>query len=137
MSNSTLSLYSSGATDLWQPVDAAYGQVLKQKIRQICDEWLEDEDNMNIWIGNSEKKLDASKRRILITHWVGMAHERLQHEYYRGFLRNCFERTGCLITADGSEDHKIKPEGLIGYNVIPPLANPGPNEVPEIGKSNF
>ena len=32
-----------------------------------------------------------------------------------------FEKTRCLITADGSEDSKIEPEGLTGYTVPPPL----------------
>ena len=35
------------------------------------------------------------------------------------------------MTADGSEDEKIKPEGLIGYKVIPPLDSPGPDNAPE------
>ena len=86
---------------------------------------------MNMWLGYSEKKLTAPQRRILITHWVGEAHERLQSPHYEGFIRNCFEKTGCLITADGSEDEKIKPEGLIGYPVFEPLDTVGPNE-PEI-----
>ena len=29
-------------------------------------------------------------------------------------------KTGCLITADGSEDHPIKPEGIPEYQVPPP-----------------
>ena len=33
----------------------------------------------------------------------------------------CFQKTGCLITADGSDDDLIKPEGLIGYRVPLPL----------------
>ena len=33
----------------------------------------------------------------------------------------CWEATGALITADGSEDEKIKPEGLPNYVVLPPL----------------
>ena len=32
-----------------------------------------------------------------------------------------FEKTGCLITADGSDDSKINQEGLDGYLVLPPL----------------
>ena len=31
------------------------------------------------------------------------------------------ERTSWLITADGSEDFKIRPKGLTVYQVIPPL----------------
>ena len=81
-----------GATDLWQPIDSGYGRILKQKIREISDEWLEDEDNMNVWNGNSEQKLDASYRRVLITKWVGEAHRRLQHEDYDGSLDTVFKK---------------------------------------------
>ena len=31
-----------------------------------------------------------------------------------------FEKTGCLITADGSDDDKISSEGLPNYKVLPP-----------------
>ena len=99
------------------------------------EEWLEDDDNMDVWAGNydsdPQKKLTASKRRVLITNWVGEAHERLQHPHYHGFLWNCFERTGCLMTADGSEDFKVKPEGLLDFKVIPPLESPGPEMNPQ------
>ena len=35
-------------------------------------------------------------------------------------MRTCWTKTGCLMTADGSEDHLIKPEGLKDYVVLPP-----------------
>ena len=120
------------ATDIVQPIDAGYGRLIKQKMRAIQEEWLEDEDNMNLWIGNTDEKLNVAKRRILITHWAGAAFEMLQGEDYKPFLRNCFERTGCLLTADGSEDHLVKPEGLVGYRPLPPLKNSGPQEAPDI-----
>ena len=115
-----------------QPIDAGYGQVLKNKIRQVIDEWLLDDDNLSLWLGHTDEKLTASRRRILISHFVGEAHQRLQHPNYHGFIWNCFERTGCLITVDGSGDSKIKPEGLSDYEVLPPLSRLGPDEAPEI-----
>ena len=36
-------------------------------------------------------------------------------------LYRSFEKTGCVITADGSEDEKIQPEGMPGYIVPPPV----------------
>ena len=33
----------------------------------------------------------------------------------------CFEKTGCLITVDGSNDTNVNPEGLINYVVSKPL----------------
>ena len=73
--------------------------------------------------------MTASDRRILITHWVGEANKKLQGDAYASFRKGCFLRTGCLITADGSDDDKIKPEGLPDY--IPPkaLRHGGPDEV--------
>ena len=121
-----------GATNIWQPIDAGYGYVLKKLTAKAQDEWLEIEENIDLWYGNSEKKLTVSDRRILITQWVGQAYEMLQHPDYDHFRRRCFEKTGCLLTADGSEDDKVQPEGLIGYKVNPPLPFDGPNQYPDV-----
>ncbi len=53
--------------------------------------------------------MTASMLRILITHWVGKAWFRLTTEpEYDDTFRKSFERTGALITADGSLDDLIK-----------------------------
>ena len=116
-----------GATDIWQPVDAGYGKMLKTLVTHEQNDWLQLDENYDLWIGNT-KGLNASMRRILITQWVGKAHRRLQDPKYDHFRRNCFERTGCLMTADGSEDHKINPEGLPGYKPMAPMPTSGPDE---------
>ena len=36
-------------------------------------------------------------------------------------LYRSFEKTGCLITADGSEDEKIQLEDMPGYIIPPPV----------------
>ena len=67
-------------------------------------------------------KVDGKKKRkILITHWVGEAYSKLMRGDYSKSRWRSFEKTGCLIMADGSEDSKIEPEGLTGYTVPPPL----------------
>ena len=109
------------ATDIWQPVDSGFGQLLKKLTDHEQQQWLESDENIDIWLGNSEKKLTAKERRILITHWVGEAYKKLQSDQYKNSRFRCFQRTGCLITADGSDDDKITPEGLPGYIVPPPL----------------
>ena len=104
------------ATDLVQPVDAGYGQLFKEKIRQVFEDWLMEDENMDQWLGNkNQKPFTASQRRILIVNWVGRAQQLLFKSDYDGFRKNCFDRTGCNITADGSEDCLIKPEGLSNY----------------------
>ena len=47
-------------------------------------------------------------------------YKELVGEKYQKFRWSQFEKTGCLITADGSEDDKIAPEGLEDYTVPPP-----------------
>ena len=66
----------------------------------------------------------------MLTHWVGNATEKLSAEDYGKVRYKCFEKTGCLITAGGSADDKINPEGLKNYVVPPPLPMNGPAEVP-------
>ena len=70
------------ATDIWQVVDCGIGRMLKQTVSRIQDEWLEHDDNINLWLGNCEEKLAAKKRRILITYWVGQAYSKLMGDDY-------------------------------------------------------
>ena len=80
-------------------------------IKQEFFNWLDDEDNIDKWYG--ETVFSASEKRILITRWVGKAYSKIwDHLRYR-----LFEKTETLITADGSDDDKIQPEGLPNYNV--------------------
>ena len=110
-----------GKTDTWQPVDSGFGHLLKVLISNEQQDWLEHDENMDIWLGNDGKKFTAKDRRILITHWVGDAWGKLQDPKYDHSRWRCFERTGCLLTADGSDDDKVKPEGMPEYVVPPPL----------------
>ena len=105
----------SGTTDIWKPVDCGIWQMLKQMVSKIQDKWLEHDENIDLWLGNSEEKLDTKRRRILITHLVGEAYEKLMSDDYSQSLYRSFEKTVCLITADESDDLKIRPEGLPGY----------------------
>ena len=107
------------ATDLWQVVDAGIAQLLKVLTGLEHRNWLDDDNNADIWF-NHEEPFTASERRILITHWAGEAWEKLISPKYEHLMRSCWTKTGCLMTADGNEDHLIKPEGLKDYAVLPP-----------------
>ena len=74
------------------------------------------EDNVERCFGN-EKPYSAKERRFLITHWAGEAWIALNGEPYNKLRKSCMTATGCLITANGSDDKLIKPEGLETYNV--------------------
>ena len=56
---------------------------------------------------------------ILISHWVDEFFEKLLGEDYKHTRYHSFENTGCLITADSSEDSKVNLEGLDNYFVPP------------------
>ena len=68
-----------GATDIWQPVDAGYAELLKVKVRQAHYKWLDFDENADKWYGE-DNRFTASERRILITHWVGEAYNALVDE---------------------------------------------------------
>ena len=124
-------------TEFWKPTDGGVGRILKVLIGQEQQEWLESDENLEMWMGNSEKDLNAKERRILITHWAGNSWEKMNTPEYKNLLFRCFQRTGCLITADCSDDDK----GLVGYAVPPPLQtvsaddpivqHPTPDDVPD------
>ena len=83
----------------------------------MLDEW----DKVDIWFGH-QKGLTVMERGILITQWVRNAWQELCSSKYDHLSKRCWEKTGCLITADGSEDSKITPESLVDYKVPPPLS---------------
>ena len=46
---------------------------------------------------------------------------------YESFIRKCWQKTGCLMTTDGSDDKLNQPEGLSDYLVPPPsILDPAP-----------
>ena len=57
-------------TDLWQPVDAGFGELLKVLTKQEHNHWLDCDENADRWYRNTEP-FSAKERSILITHWVG------------------------------------------------------------------
>ena len=68
-----------------------------------------------------EKSSTSMQRRILITHWIGSAWNTLCGADYAKLRTCCWEKTGCLMTAHGSNDENITPEGLPNYRVPPPI----------------
>ena len=107
--NTIVYLLPDNHTDKVQPVDAGFGRMMKQKIGEAMQMWLEKEENLEMW----HNKISAKNRRILMTQWTGHAWRELVSK--PDFIRKLFEKTGCLITADGSQDEKIRPQGLDAY----------------------
>ena len=101
------------STSETQPVDAGLGRLMKYLISREFNTWLEIEDNLDLW---ETGKLTASEKRILITQFVGAAWDKLfSSEQYKPF--SFFQKTGCLLTLDGSEDDKVNIEGCPDYKL--------------------
>ena len=122
------------ATDLWQVIDAGLTQMMKILMVHQHRSWLDQEENAESWYGHGTS-YSASERRILISRWVGEAWNVLSGPDYNHLRRRCWEKADCLITAGGSVDDKISPEGLSSYQVPPPVGYlpatetlPTPNE---------
>ena len=113
--------YPGGCTGALQPIDAGLGALIKVEVGKQLDIWLENGDNLERWESNA---LTASDRRVLLTKWVATAVDIVDNRpNYRFRL---FEKTGGLMTADGTCDDRINLEGL-----TEPLAfmrNRGENE---------
>ena len=112
--------FADHAATLWQPIEAGPAQLLKVLIGQAQRTWLETPENAQLWHGET-KGFTAKDRRVLITHWAAEAWKKFVTEEYAQFTLNAWQKTGCMMTVDGSEDHFIKPEELGGdYSAPPP-----------------
>ena len=81
-----------------QPIDAGCGMVMKKKIGEAMERWLENEVNLELW----HDKISVRMRRVLMTKWTGEAWRGLRED--KEFCTKLFEKTGCLMTVDCSGD---------------------------------
>jgi hypothetical protein len=65
---------------------------MKAKIGAQLQNWMEEESNLEKW---EDGVLTASERRIMLTHFVGEAHQALVTKH-SALLRKSFETTGKL-----------------------------------------
>ena len=72
-------------TDKVQPIDAGHGKMMKKKIGEQMEKWLEEEKNLEMW----HDSIPAKTRRVLMTKWAGAAWRELHPDNHllRNFLR--------------------------------------------------
>ena len=96
----------AGNTDEIQVVDAGLGALLKRFAEEIQQDWLCVDANWEEW---TVATLPAYRKRILLTQWYGEAWEKVCDSFD---FQGVFDKCGSSLTADGSEDDKIKLQKL-------------------------
>ena len=77
--------------------------------------WLESSvANRRQWKTNT---VNAQLSRFMAMKFLGKAWSHI-HENYKKMIRNAWEKTGCLLTANGTDDDLVKPEGSADYAVL-------------------
>ena len=109
--NVTLSLIPGGCTGYVQVLDVLINKLIKAYIAEYEDLWLEE--NFELW---ESGKWSVGERRILMTHWVYKAFERVHLEHKNAII-SCFKNVGLSLPVDGSEDHLLKIRDLPGITV--------------------
>ena len=104
-------------TDLWQAVDGGFEDLPKTLALQQHSSLLRSDKNVDK-LHNG--KISAKERLILIIQWVKTVYKKISSPEDQSFWWRMFEKTGCLIAADGSDNDKIKPEDFPEYHVQPP-----------------
>jgi hypothetical protein len=118
-------LLEPDATDFIQAVDAGAGRETVRLFGEAQDKWLDASDNLERW---ESGHLSASERRTLTTMWAGDAWEEFCSSRFERARWRYFEKTGLLMTMDGSEDDKIMPEGSTNYKFERTLADSNTDE---------
>ena len=108
--NAIIYLLPENHIDKVQSIDAEFGKQMKAKIGEAMEKWLEEDENLDMW----HDSLSAKQSRFLMTQWTGEAWRKLSSD--KMFAKKLFMKTGCLMTADGSGDDMIKPQGLELYS---------------------
>ena len=57
-------------------------------------------------------QVKAQDKHRLALRWAGAAWKALHTDQYKKMREHCWVSTGCLLTADGSQDAAVKPEGM-------------------------
>lgn len=114
-----------GTTDITQPVDSGYGRAVKRLIGVKLATWLENEANLEKW---ETGKITASERRILLTIWVAESVAEVNSD--RATILKYWQRTGCLLTADGTRDDLVHLHPSMPK--LPPLPKASPQDLKEV-----
>jgi hypothetical protein len=93
------SFIPGGCTGYIQPLDVSINKILKDKIAEFYEEYLESIPDKQL----ETNKFNIGERRVLVTRWVANAWEWLHREHKQTIVRT-FRQLGITLKIDGSED---------------------------------
>ena len=103
-------------TGRWQPADAAVLKTFKDLFAKELEAW-KKRSKRNRQLFRS-KKWSAQQQRVCAIEFAALAWRALHSADYEAMHNKAWFATGCGMTADGTEDHKIHPQGHDDY--LPP-----------------
>ena len=109
--NVTTSIIPGGCTSYVQVLDVSINKIIKQYIEEAKD--LHIDNHIEEWKAG---KYTVGDRRVLMTHWVGQAWEKLHIEHKDTIIKT-FRQVGLSLNPDGSEDSELKIRDLPGITV--------------------
>ena len=104
-----------GCTGLVQPLDVSFNAPFKAVIDRLATKHMQS--NLEDYVKGN---INAGRRRILLTGWIGQAWEELSIS--TDMIRRSFKKTGITVAIDGSEDSEIRIMGIDDY-CIPAVAS--------------
>lgn len=93
------SFIPGGCTGYIQPLDVSINKILKDKVGELYEEYLESVPDEQLEMS----KFNISERRVLVTRWVADAWDWLHREHKQTIVRT-FRQLGITLKIDGSED---------------------------------
>jgi hypothetical protein len=93
------SFIPGGCTGYIQPLDVSINKILKDKVGELYEEYLESIPDEQLEIN----KFNVGERRVLVTRWVADAWDWLHREHKQTIVRT-FRQLGITLKIDGSED---------------------------------
>jgi hypothetical protein len=109
--NVTTSIIPGGCTGYVQVLDVSINKIIKNYIEEAEDLWIDQ--NMEKW---KSGQVSVGERRVLMTHWVGEAWEKLHREHKQTII-NTFRHVGLSLNPDGSEDNELNIRDLPNITV--------------------
>ena len=107
----TISIIPRGYIGYVQVLDISVNKIIKQYLKEYkeayYDEHIEEQNLGKVTVGD---------RRVLITHWVGIAWERLHVEHKETIIKT-FRQVGLSLAPDGSKDSELKIRDLPNISV--------------------